>query len=597
MNSSVMIRTAFRRLPLILLFGIPLTGFSQEIPVSPPAKKEVEKVPFTLDQVVDTRVAKMAVPEMRPQIVGIKMSVSSPSEKAREHVKQGFALVHAQWDFEAYRHFSAALVEDPDCLLAYCGVVLALAKPYSEYADYRRAAITRMLDLLDADDKQVKEGKVERYPAMEKKFVMATATLVSTSPRTAGALFHKMSEEYPQLIQTRLLSVFLTRGGYDVLGTPSLEQKFAIKTTKELLKKYPDNPLVLGFWLSLNAEVPSQSMDIKKEILPYARHLAKKCPRVPSWQHALGHFEWRAGNYLLAERAFTKAAALYAEWMKREGVGINDCEGFIRSKCYLANTLYQRGNYLGAMKVAKELRAMKLDLERPRSPGNQILIWRGYTLPARLYIAHGADGDLNRALKSFPTKEELAPYVSHPKFPSLAGVYVEALSAYIGSRKAIDDKAITAAKSLRDNTFRSRVVSLAKVAQGAMRSSDYSHYFNAGSSLAIYDMELAGLIALNGRKDMKITASNWFRSARDKQGVPSLMMPPLVLTAMENRLGEYYLRMGKNQEALEAYQAGEKRYPNNIASMLGIKRCYDLLGRKDASEIVQKQIEMVKNKK
>ena len=30
-----------------------------------------------------------------------------------------------------------------------------------------------------------------------------------------------------------------------------------------------------------------------------------------------------------------------------------------------------------------------------------------------------------------------------------------------------------------------------------MKLSDYTHYFNAGSSLAIYDMELAGLIALN----------------------------------------------------------------------------------------------------
>lgn len=594
-NSSDMIRTTFCKLALVVLLVIPSVGYAQEVPVTPSAKKPVKKIPFTLDQVVDSRVAKMAVPEMRPGMVGVKMNISSPSKKAREHVRQGLALVHAQWDFEAYRHFCAALVEDEDCMMAYCGVALALAKPYSEYGDYRRVAVERMLDLLDADDKAVKEGKAGRFPMMEKKFVIATASL-STSPRTAGALFHKIAEEYPQIIQARLLSVFMTRGGYDVLGTPSMEQKFAIKKTREMLEDNPDNPLVLGFWLALNAEAPNQAINIKKEILPYARHLTKKCPRVPSWQHALGHFEWRAGNYLLAERAFSKAADLYAEWMKREGVGTNDCEGFVRSKCYLANTLYQRGDFLGAMKVAKELRAMKLDPKRPRSPGNQILLWRGYTLPARLYVAHGADGDLNRALKSFPTQETLKHYVAHPKFPTLAGVYMEALSAYVGSRKAIAANEIVAAKSLRTKTFRRRIVGMAKVAEGVMRTSDYSHYFNAGSSLAIYDMELAGLIALNGQKDMRMTASNWFRSARDKQGVPSLMMPPSVLTPMENRLAEYYLRMGKNADAYDAYQEGLKRYPNNMASLLGAKKCLNLLGKKEDAARVQQHIDLVKPK-
>ncbi|MCP5536472.1 MAG: tetratricopeptide repeat protein [Akkermansiaceae bacterium] len=597
-----MIRTTFRRLScrhsLILLLAmalVPTVGFGKEVPVTPAAGKPEKKVPFSLNQVVDARVAKMAVPEPRPDMVGIKMSISSPSPKAREHVQQGLALVHAQWDFEAYRHFCAALVEDEDCLMAYCGVALALAKPYSEYSEYRRVAVERMLDLLDADDKAVAEGKAGRYPMVEKKFVLATAAL-STSPRTAGALFHKVAEEYPQAIQARLLSVFMTRGGYDVLGNPSLEQDFAIKKTRELLKLHPDNPMVLGFWLALNAEVPNQAMDIKKEILPYARQLVKKCPRVPSWQHTLGHFEWRAGNYLLAERAFTRAAELYAEWMKREGVGPNDCEGYIRAKCYLANTLYQRGDFPSAMRVAKEIRAMKLDPERPRSPGNQILLWCGYTLPARLYAAHGADGDLNRALESFPSKEALAPYAAHAKYPTLAGVYVEALSAYIGSRKAIAAQDLTAAKTLRDVTFRSRIVSMAKVAEGAMRSSDYSHYFNAGSSLAIYDMELAGLIALNGPEDMRMAASNWFRSARDKQGIPSLMMPPAVISPMENRLAEYYLRTGDNAAAYEAYQEGLKRYPNNMSSLLGAKRCLELLGKKEDAARVQKHIELVRKR-
>ena len=124
---------------------------------------------FDLSQVVHARVAGMKAPKMRPGTVGVQMTISSPSQKVREHVRQGFALVHAQWDFEAYRHFCAALAEDPDCLMAYCGVTLALVQPFSEFADQRRAAVTRMLDMIDADNKAVVEGKGERFSALEKR--------------------------------------------------------------------------------------------------------------------------------------------------------------------------------------------------------------------------------------------------------------------------------------------------------------------------------------------------------------------------------------------------------------------------------------------
>ena len=71
---------------------------------------------------------------------------------------KGFALVHAQWNFEAYRHFSAALAIDPECIMAYAGVTLALIQPFNEYADYRRAAVLRMLDMSDADKARHQAG-------------------------------------------------------------------------------------------------------------------------------------------------------------------------------------------------------------------------------------------------------------------------------------------------------------------------------------------------------------------------------------------------------------------------------------------------------
>jgi hypothetical protein len=233
------------------------------------------------------------------------------------------------------------------------------------------------------------------------------------------------------------------------------------------------------------------------------------------------------------------------------------------------------------MKVAMSLRGLKPDPSRPRSAGNQIILWRAYHLPARLYIARDDRENRAMALGSLPATEEIDPFVNHPKFPTLAGVYIEALAAYIAGRKAIDDQMFEVANRLRNEKLKSLIKKLAGVVDGAMMSADFTHYFNAGSSLAVYDMELAGLIAAAGDISIRSTALNHFMSARDKQGVPSLMMPPLVLSPMENRIGDYYYSIGRHADAYEAYYQGLQRYP---------------LGQADQAERVGKHIELVRKK-
>lgn len=590
------VKSVFSLVYVLGLLAVP--SGSAEVDVTPKKKKEAVQIKiFKLDSVIAPQIAALGEPKMRPGSVGVVMGVSSPSEKARAHVQQGFALVHAQWDFEAYRHFCAAIKEDRECLLAYSGIALALAQPFNEFSEYRRAAVERMLDLMEVDTEAMKKGKPERYPKIEKQFSAATATMVSDSPVAAGGMFMALGEKFPNLLQARLLGVFLTRGSYDVTGSATPAQQRAIEQTQKLVKEYPNNPLVLGFWISLCAEAPNSAVNLKKEVLPQARRLVEKSPEMPSWWHALGHMEWRAGNYLLAERAFAKSAELYEAWMKESGVSINDCPGLVKAKCYLANTLYQRGDFLGAMKVAKEVRSFKVDIKRPRSPGNHILLWRGYSLPARLYIAHGANGDMNRALKNLPTAEELKPFAEHKKYPTLAATYINALRVYLGCRKAIDDKAITAATSLHRETFRRHIVALVKVFSGAKRASDASHYFHAGRCLAIYDKELAGMIRMNAARATRPAAAGSFYSARDLQYVPTLMMPPMVLTPMENRLGEYFLHMGNYTDAYEAFTEGHEKYPNNMGSLIGMKRSLELLGKKADAAMIQKHIDLVKPKK
>ena len=571
-------------------------GFCEAPTSKVSSKPDQDSKVFALSSVVHPRVAKMARPSISKSMKGMQSRVSTSSPKAREHVRQGFALVHAQWNFQAYRHFSAALAIDPECIMAYAGVTLALIQPFNEYADCRRAAVLRMLDMNDADKAGIKQGQKARFSASERGFVDAIAALVSQNPESASDMFLKVAIEDPRFIQAKMIAVFLNRGGYNVANEPSQKRLDALKETQRLMGEHPDNWMVMGFWLMLNAEAPFSVVNIKEEILPHARYLTKKCPDIPTWQHALGHFEWRAGNYLLAERAFKRAIKLYEEWMQREGVELNDCEGYVKSKCYLANTLFQRDDFSGAMKVAMSLRALKPDPARPQSEGNQIILWRAFHLPARLYIARDDRENMALALESLPPREEIEPFSNHPKFPTLAGVYIEALAAYIASRTAINDQMFEMANRLRSERLRGLIKKLASVVDGAMMSADFTHYFNAGSSLAVYDMELAGLIAAAGDAGLRSTALNHFMSARDKQGVPSLMMPPLVLSPMENRIGDYYYSVGRHADAYEAYYQGLQRYPHNMASLTGVQRSLVNLGEADQAERVGAHIELVRKK-
>src|SRR5688572_24289737 len=95
-------------------------------------------------------VKALGKPAMRDFPNGIHMAVTAATDAAQDHVNQGMNHLHGGWEFEGSRHFAAAMREDPDCLLAYWGMVMTLLTPSPETGPARNAASDRMLDLLDA---------------------------------------------------------------------------------------------------------------------------------------------------------------------------------------------------------------------------------------------------------------------------------------------------------------------------------------------------------------------------------------------------------------------------------------------------------------
>ena len=82
------------------------------------AADEKNAIP-AVDAVISARVKSLPEPMPIPVPKGITMAITATDPKAQKHVLDGIANLHGGWDFEAYRHFAAALRLDPECLMAH----------------------------------------------------------------------------------------------------------------------------------------------------------------------------------------------------------------------------------------------------------------------------------------------------------------------------------------------------------------------------------------------------------------------------------------------------------------------------------------------
>src|SRR5690606_35653052 len=179
---------------LVLCLGVVSSVAADEVPGADQVIAEAAKNPVFSD----------ATPS--PAVLQVAVSASEPA--AQDHVLRGISHLHGGWDFEAYRHFAAALAVDPECLMAHWGVAMALIDPVPDLRDERDAALRRMLQL-------VEEGK---GTDLEQAYAWALTVFFNEGPAQAADAFRKVSEKYPNDIQLKMISAAFGRTGYDEDG-------------------------------------------------------------------------------------------------------------------------------------------------------------------------------------------------------------------------------------------------------------------------------------------------------------------------------------------------------------------------------------------
>lgn len=535
---------------------------------------------FEVDSVVNPVVRKLSAPDLYQEIKGPQMAISTKSGKASAHVKTGMVMLNSAWDFEAYRHFTAAAKEDPDCLMAYWGIVMSLAGSGNEFRAVMPAAIDRMLDLVEAG----------HGSDLERGYAYAAAKLKTEGGHSAGRIFETLSEKYPNDHLSKMWAAFFQRDGFDEIGNPRPGQVSAIKELRAMISQYPEDESLITFWLVAQAEMPDNGGKIAAEALPLARKLARLHPDFPPYQHLLGHYEFRSGNAKLAAQAFRQAIASYGTYMATDKLSYYDCPGWLRSKIYLAAALDSKGELAKARPIFEELAALKVSKERLYSPGAVLLLWDGRTMAARYFGGEDDTASFQSGLDFLAKIPEEQWYVKL----STAALYKDCLAIYLGTRKAIANGDVVAAKSLFAE-FTKRGVRLTSLGEQERLSPSVSNWMRAIDTLAVLSVELDGLIALaSDDATAQKTALNWFRSAVERQTRPSLLMPPSLANPMENRLGNYFLSRGEPQQAAAAYRDALARVPNHLNSLEGYLLSLQKLDRTADAEKVAQRISLVK---
>lgn len=492
---------------------------------------------------VPAPVAALEAPSLTPFCRMSPMAVAAATDEVQAHVNLGMHHLHGGWEFEAVRHFAAALKGDPDCLLAHWGMAMALMPNHPEQDVARQAALARMRALADA----------EAGTALERAYVEALEAMLDGGAATASAAFAAVADRYPNDLHASVFAAMFGRGGYNELGEPVPAQAAAERRLEGLIAKHPDSVVPLHAWLMIRAEAPDVSGSLAK-----VADLKRLAPEHAPFRHLAGHYLWRAGRHAEAAEAFAAAERLYRARMEVSRMGDEDAPERLRAEVYRLVAEYSQGPADAAFALAVTLSAMPIPQERLVSPGTRFLLWEVKTLPARMYLAGGLDARAAEAAASLPAPADLKRTVE----ASLAYWWIDGLRFAVEVRKRIGKGELDAARAELDKLGIHQELMQQRRRQ-ALEEGEISEWLRAMRGLELISKDLRGQLAMAGPPEGRGSAFNWFSSAADLQRPASLLLPPVLPVPMAARLAGHHLAVGEHADAIVACKRALAAFPND----------------------------------
>ena len=314
----------------------------------------------------------LPVPPLRSGIGHVNFPVTSAIPEARDYVRQGVALLHGFWEFEAERSFRHAAALDPQCAMAYWGQVLCQPGREPEAPERRADALATLRRLASA------------ATSIEQQYIAALETLLKSGPSAYGDSLLDLWKAHPDQIDAGAWAAYHHLDGYQIDGRPTPRHQIGLDTITALLETAPNHPGVLHYAVHLYEVGPDVN-----QAAPWADHLTKLAPNSGHLIHMPGHVAYFTADFEGARLAFLQALTVDQAYLTSEGIDPIDHPNHAHNLHFLALACIESGHIDEAFQHAAELQRLVDPSRRPRSALAALHDLEITTLEARLHLRQG----------------------------------------------------------------------------------------------------------------------------------------------------------------------------------------------------------------
>lgn len=493
-------------------------------------------------------------PPLRDGVGNASFKITTSQGGAQAYFDSGLNLLHAFWRFEAYRAFRRAAELDPDCAMAYWGIVMCMPGSQPEYLAERDNALAKALSL---------RAKVT---PRERAHLDALRDLVTQGTSVFAEKMATQWEQDPGDIDAGCFAAYYLKDGYNAGGEATANQQRSIQLIHELLQRSPNNVAALHYGIHIFELGPELDRAV-----PLAARIARLAPHASHIVHMPGHVAFFRGEYDAAVDHFRAAYQVDQKYHGQEGIDYGDNENFAHNLNFLALAYAESGRLREALLYAEELKRTRIATSRLRSEAASVLAYEGRTLGGRLLIRCG---EYQRAINALTLESaELGP--SAPRY------FVDGLTAAArGLQAAAQGNRAETSLALSELT---RWKSQLEAAITRLNSSTEKFY--AGRAAAALDI-LSRVVRAHAASSPQ-TGNIFIQSAvaRDQDAAGARMDPPLLPLSVHELAAAYFLSQSNPSAAREAFMAASIERPHNGYVLSGLAKAEKLAGNTSASRL------------
>lgn len=467
---------------------------------------------------------------------------------AQQHFERGIKLLHHMTYASAEEAFNAAIEADPHCAMAYWGRAMTIVHPV--WPDIPSEA------RLKAGWKLIEEAR-KRGPKTDREsaYIETMAAYFENGWEreekdrliSADQAWDKLQEAYPEDLEAAAFYALYHLAPARFLP-PDRTYEAQITSgyiAEEILLSIPDHPGALHYQIHAY-DFPA----LADRALEMCGLYGDVAPNVPHALHMPTHIYTRAGLWDQSIALNLRSAQASLDQTAASGEVSFE---YLHAMDYAVYAYLQQGQYAEAAKIRDDL----LSLQRPISKMAQIASAFAFAaIPARCALEEQRWADAAQI-------ELRQPSI----FPWEEGFLAQEAMVYFA-------RAIGAVRSRNLDTARSAIEDHRLLAEKI--ETEFPTTYWSAQAKTQHGALLAWLAFIEGDHE---TALNLMREASALESITEkeAVTPGEVLPAGE-LLGDMLFEMGRNQDAVAAYQTVLERSPNRFNSLYGIGRAAEAQG-------------------